>query len=105
VDDGHKFRLKLLKKEMMRAVDVMDALQGKAYRLYSSLNAIEHEPLSTIEANLEKQSKRTTEKVLESIDNPNDVRDSTMRLPKKILSVQTDPGDGDEDLIQISLRK
>lgn len=50
---------------------VLDALQGKAYQLYGSLHAVEHELLSTAEADMENHtlSKWAAEKVLESIDN------------------------------------
>ena len=38
VDDGHKIRLKVLAKEMVRGVEILDSLQSRAYDLYVQKN-------------------------------------------------------------------
>jgi len=40
VDDGHKIRIKLLAKEMIRGVETIDALQAKAYLLHTQTNPL-----------------------------------------------------------------
>lgn len=109
VDDGHKRRLKLLERAMVKAVDVLDALQGRAYQLYQpngALHAMDNQALSTTEVELRKQSKRTTEEVLQSIGDPNAFCDSALRIPRrKALPGPTPLGVGDEDLIDLSLRE
>ncbi|KAF8429445.1 hypothetical protein L210DRAFT_3508516 [Boletus edulis BED1] len=108
LDDGHRRRLKLLEREMVRAVDVLDALQRRAYGLYqpgSALHATNNGTLSEAEVELEKQSKQTTEELMESARNPRAFRDSTLRIPKtNDLPEPISPGVGDEDLIDMSLR-
>ncbi|KAF8555603.1 hypothetical protein OG21DRAFT_1438531 [Imleria badia] len=108
VDDGHRRRLKLLEREMVKAVQVLDALQGRAHQLYKltgALDSMNTPALSASEVDLEKQSKQTTEEILESIRNPEAFRDSTLRMPrKKVLPAPTSPEVGDEDLIDMSLR-
>ncbi|KAG8216306.1 hypothetical protein J3R82DRAFT_6372 [Butyriboletus roseoflavus] len=113
VDDGHRRRLKLLEREMIKAVDALDALQKRAYELYQqngSLPAMNNfEALSTAEVDLEKQSKQTTEEVLESVHNIDAFRDSTLPTPRKkalapVPPTTPGPAVGDEDLIDMSLR-
>ena len=66
MDDGHRRRLKLLEREMVRAVEVLDALQARAYQLYKDQNAlhdIDEQALPTAEVEMEKKSRRTAEDV------------------------------------------
>lgn len=105
VDDGHRRRLKLLEKEMIRAVEALDALQETAYQLYQSKNALH--PMndrvpSAAEVELEGQSKRTTEELLEYIRNPSVCKESSLSIPR--LATPTTSEVGDEDLIDMSLR-
>lgn len=108
VDDGHRRRLKLLEREMIRAVDVLDALQRRAFELYQhndTLHAMNDQAQSTAEVDLEKESKQTTEEVLESVYNPDAFRVSTLPIPRwKALALPPTPAVGDEDLIDMSLR-
>ncbi|KAG8220649.1 hypothetical protein J3R82DRAFT_2917 [Butyriboletus roseoflavus] len=107
VDDGHKRRLKLLEREMARAVDVLDTLQKRTYELYQHngiLHATNNQALSTAEVHMKKLSKRTTEEVLESIYNPDAYHDSTLPIPrKKAPTLLHTPAVGDKDLIDMSL--
>ncbi|KAI9458075.1 hypothetical protein HD554DRAFT_2029732 [Boletus coccyginus] len=103
LDDGHKRRLKLLEREMVRAVDVLDALQGRAYELYkpeSTLHAMNDRAPPEVE--WEKQSKRTTEELLECIRNSDVFHESSTLMPPLIML--TTSAMGDEDLIDMSLR-
>jgi len=40
VDSGHKIRIKVLAKEMIRGVEAIDALQAKAYLLHTQANPL-----------------------------------------------------------------
>jgi hypothetical protein len=98
VDDGHKFRLKLLRREMVEAVDILDRLKARAFKLYMPdcpLHDMNNIVQSTFDPDL---PRRTTEEVVE-------IHQSTERLSnagKKLLTPT--PGTGDEDLIDIALR-
>jgi len=85
---------------MVRAVDVLDALQGRAYELYkpeSTLHAMNDPAPSKAEAEWEKQAVRATVGLLERVRNP-DVFHESSPLMSTTSSV------GDEDLIDMSLR-
>jgi len=91
---------------MVRAVDVLDALQGRAYELYkpeSTLHAMKDRAPPKAEAEWEKQSKRTTEELLECIRNPDVFHESSPLMPPLIML--TTSAVGDEDLIDMSLRR
>ena len=94
---------------MIEAVQVLDALQGRAYQLYKltgALDSMNAPAPSASEVDLEKQSKQTTEEILESIRNPEAFHNSTLRMPrKKVIPSPTSPEVGDEDLIDMSLRE
>ncbi|KAG8216307.1 hypothetical protein J3R82DRAFT_6373 [Butyriboletus roseoflavus] len=90
VDDGHRRRLKLLEREMIKAVDVLDALQKRAFELHQhndTLHAMNDQARSTAEVDLENQSKQTTEEVLQNL--------SRYHVPQQWET---------EDLIDMSLR-
>ncbi|KAG8216305.1 hypothetical protein J3R82DRAFT_6371 [Butyriboletus roseoflavus] len=107
-EDSHKRRLEVLEREMIRAVEVLDALQRRAYELYQhngTLHAMNDQARSTAEVDLDKHSKQTTEEVLQSVHDPEAFRDSTLSIPrKKPLALPPTPAMGDDDLIDMSLR-
>lgn len=92
---------------MVRAVNVLDALQRRAYELHQpggALHATGDGTPSPVEVELEKESKRTTDEILESARNPEAFNNSTLRIPRtKVLPLPTSRM-GDEDLIDMSLR-
>ncbi|KIJ12328.1 hypothetical protein PAXINDRAFT_14806 [Paxillus involutus ATCC 200175] len=103
-DDGHKFRLKLLQKEMVKAVDTLDKLQARAFKLYmpdSPLHDLNNTVQSTFDPDL---PKRTTEEVVEIVQSPDRLRNLVSITGKKLLAPGPTSGTGDEDLIDISLR-
>ena len=105
VDDGHKRRIKLLEREMVRAVDALDALQSRAYELYQpehALHPTNDRAPPTVEVEFEKQSRRTTEELLQCIRSPDTFNESSRPHPSlKISTTEV----GDEDLIDMSLRE
>ncbi|KAF8551152.1 hypothetical protein OG21DRAFT_1513119 [Imleria badia] len=104
VDDGHRRRVKLLEREMVRAVDALDALQRRAYEPYqpeTASHAINDRAPSTAEVEFEKQSRRTTAEFLESIYNPDTFNESSRPIPSLTMLA---PEVGNEDLIDMSLR-
>lgn len=89
---------------MVRAVEVLDALQARAYQLYKDQNAlhdIDEQALPTAEVEMEKKSRRTAEDVLKSISDADSFRDSKER----VVPAPNALGVGDEDLIHLSLRE
>ena len=104
---------------MVRAVEVLDALQGRAYELYkpeSTLHAMNDRTPSKAEVEWEKQSKRTTEELLECIRNPDAFHESSPLVPPLTMLTTSAVGDSDEvhlpqppqqdeDLIDMSLRE
>ena len=105
VDDDHRRRVKLLQKEMVKAVDVLDALQRRAYELYqpeNALHATNDRAPSTAEAKFEKQSRQTTEELLECIR----ILGAFSASPRLFSShAMPTTAEGDEDLIEVSLRE
>ncbi|KAF8837063.1 hypothetical protein BDN67DRAFT_973484 [Paxillus ammoniavirescens] len=104
VDDGHKRRLQLLKKEMVKAVDTLDKLQNRAFKLYipdSPLHDMDDAVQSTFDSDL---PKRTTEEVVEIVQSPDRLRNLVSITGRKLLAQGPTSGTGDEDLIDISLR-
>ncbi|KAF8834137.1 hypothetical protein BDN67DRAFT_976199, partial [Paxillus ammoniavirescens] len=102
VDDGHKRRLKLLQIEMVKAVDTLDKLQNRAFKLYmpdSPLHDLDSAVQSTFDPDLPKQ---TTEEVVEIVQSLDRLRNLVSNAGKKLLTPTS--GTGDEDLIDISLR-
>ncbi|KAI9455505.1 hypothetical protein HD554DRAFT_2324338 [Boletus coccyginus] len=105
VDDGHRRRLKLLEREMVRAVGVLDALQGRAYELYKperTLCAINDRAPPKAETEWGRQAVRATVELLERIPNPDVFHESPPLMPP--LTMPTTSSVGDEDLIDMSLR-
>lgn len=91
---------------MVRAIEVLDALQERAFQLYqpkNTLHATNERAPSTAEVELEKQSKRTPEELLDYIRNPNACKESSLLISR--LGTPTTSEVGDEDLIDMSLRE
>ena len=105
MDRRHKRRLQLPESEMVRAVDVLDALQGRAYELYQ-LNGTHVMKNPTItEGELGRWSSHNTEGVLESIRSSDTSRRSILPLPtNKVPVLPTALAVGVEDLIDTALR-
>ncbi|KAF9233643.1 hypothetical protein BU15DRAFT_79892 [Melanogaster broomeanus] len=106
VDDGHKMRLKLLKKEMVKAVDALDGLQARAFKLYmpeSPLHDVDEPVLSAFDSDLMERPMRTTEEVVDIVQSSDRLKDLLGTTGKKPLTAPPIDSTGDEDLIDISL--
>jgi hypothetical protein len=107
VDVYHEHRLELLEREMVRALNALDALHGRAYELYQAGGTLDAmKGPTTAEEDLDKRSMCTTEEVLQSIRNPDTLRFSMLPIPtKKMLALPTTLAVGVEDLIDMALRE
>ncbi|KAF9235400.1 hypothetical protein BU15DRAFT_32467, partial [Melanogaster broomeanus] len=106
VDDGHKMRLKLLKKGMVKAVDALDGLQARAFKLYmpdSPLQDVDKPVLSTFDSDLMERPMRSTEEVVDIVQSSDRLKGHLQTTGKKLLTAPPIDGTGDEDLIDISL--
>ena len=95
VDDGHKRRLKLLEKEMIRANGTIRALESRAYKLYIQANPIPEWAKVTQSDTDGKGPCSSVEEFLDSL---------AAFEPSQTLSATEDLGKEDADLIDMTLR-
>ena len=106
VDDGHKIRLNLLHKEMVKAVEALDKLHGHAYELYTSNSASASEFLKAQDIPSISYIPRSVEDTIQMTQSANHVHNLVGGdKARKLISPATLPETGDEDLMDIELRE
>ncbi|KAK2463889.1 hypothetical protein APHAL10511_004061 [Amanita phalloides] len=106
LDDGHKMRLKLLHKEMVKAVETLDKLQGRAYELYTLNNPAAREMLlksGGIRSTPHKP--RPAETLIQVTQSTELLKNLSKTEGRKLIGPPPAPAIGGEDLIDIELRE
>lgn len=99
MDEGHRIRLELIKNEMVKAIDTLDELHSRAYRLYMP-DALHDTDISSFDSDLQDRPIQSTKEVadtVQSLDRLDQFFGGEKRLPA-LPTVST----GDEDLVDMS---
>ncbi|KAF9237978.1 hypothetical protein BU15DRAFT_48124 [Melanogaster broomeanus] len=103
LDDVHKRRLMLLQAEWVKAVDVIDELQARAFKLCLPKRPLHDIQPTCVPHQLERPM-RSTEGVVETVHVPIRLSDFSSTAGEKLPYPPRTSHTGNEDLIDISMR-